>query len=81
MENADYEDKAELDDLIAVLKSGEYFNRQRGRRSSVLSTTSSPGATNPRNSRVLEFSRERSNTSLVGGGASGSTTQQKQQQS
>ena len=57
-DNADYADKAELDDLIAVLKSGEYFDRRgRGRRLSGVSMTG--GGTNPRNSRVLEFSRER----------------------
>lgn len=42
-EGTDYAEKAELDDLIAVLKSGEYFERRKNRR----------------NSRVLEFSRER----------------------
>jgi dishevelled associated activator of morphogenesis len=74
-ENADFEDKAELDDLIAVLKSGEYFSRQRGRRVSGISMTSSSGGTNPRNSRVLEFSRERSNSSVVS--ATGSGTAQR----
>ena len=65
----DFEDKAELDDLIAVLKSGEYFDRRRGRRASGISVTSSTTTTtggNSRNSRVLEFSRERSNSSLSG---------------
>jgi hypothetical protein len=65
-DSAEFDDKAELDDLIAVLKSGEYFSRQRGRRLSGISMTSSgSGATSQRNSRVLEFSRERSNSSLV----------------
>lgn len=54
---ADYADKAELDDLIAVLKSGEYFDRRRSKRLSAISLTSS--GTNPRNSRVLECSRDR----------------------
>ena len=61
-EGTEYEDKAELDDLIAVLKSGEFFERRRGRRLSGISTTSSSGAT-PRNSRVLEFSRDRRKSS------------------
>lgn len=56
-ETADYADKAELDDLIAVLKSGEYFDRRRSKRLSTISLTSN--ATNPRNSRVLECSRDR----------------------
>ena len=65
-DSAEFDDKAELDDLIAVLKSGEYFSRQRGRRLSGISTTSlGGGAPGQRNSRVLEFSRERSDSSLV----------------
>lgn len=56
-ETADYADKAELDDLIAVLKSGEYFDRRRSKRLSTISLTSN--GTNPRNSRVLECSRDR----------------------
>ena len=63
-EGNDYEDKAELDDLIALLKSGEYFDRRRSRKLSGISVTSSGGT--PRNSRVLEFSRDRKRSSQVG---------------
>ncbi|CAI8048379.1 Disheveled-associated activator of morphogenesis 2 [Geodia barretti] len=76
-DSAEFDDKAELDDLIAVLKSGEYFSRQRGRRLSGISMTSSGGgATSQRNSRVLEFSRERSNSSLVREKSSSSTARE-----
>ena len=62
-ENADYTDKAELDDLIAVLKSGEYFDRRRGQRRHSGVSLASCGNT-PRNSRVFEFSRDRSQSQV-----------------
>ena len=51
--DADYADNADLDDLIAALKSGEYFDMYARRRSRRLSVSS------PRNSRLLENSRDR----------------------
>ena len=67
-ENSDFVDKAELDDLIAVLKSGDYFDRRKGRRSSSSLVTTSVGIS-PRNSRVLEVSRERlASSSQAGAG-------------
>lgn len=51
--DADYADNADLDDLIAALKSGEYFDMYAKRRSRRLSVS------NPRNSRLVEPSRDR----------------------
>jgi dishevelled associated activator of morphogenesis len=62
-DSADYTDKAELDDLIAVLKSGEYFDRRRGQRRQSGVSLASCGNT-PRNSRVFEFSRDRSESQV-----------------
>jgi len=53
--SSDYADNAEFDELIAALKTGAYFEayaRRRGRRGSGV-------VASPRNSRLLEFSRER----------------------
>ena len=53
--SSDYADNAEFDELIAALKTGAYFEayaRQRGRCGSGV-------VASPRNSKLLEFRRER----------------------
>lgn len=52
---SEYADNAEFDELITALKTGAYFDtyaRRRGKRNSGVMVS-------PRNSRLLEFSRER----------------------